>query len=96
MDRKSDGSVALFAALFCWLVSAVILLFVCLIAWTFKDGLGPVAADSHGRLAMMRFWTEVRWKLPFPIAVVMRGCAFYAYDRRRNSRASASAGATRP
>jgi hypothetical protein len=61
MTRNDDSSWPLFLAISFWGASVGVLLAGAQMAWILKDGLGPNAAQSHGLLALSRFWTEIRW-----------------------------------
>jgi hypothetical protein len=65
-------------------MASVLLLLGTTLAWAHKDGLGPNAVESHGLLALSRFWRDV-WR-PFCFLVVpthLAGWVFYWWDLRR-------------
>jgi hypothetical protein len=84
MYRRDDSSWQLFLAILFWMVSLLILLGRSLLAWALRDGLGPNAVESHGLLALSRFWRDVRASLcllVIPIHSV--GWIFYWWDSRQ-------------
>ncbi len=84
MYRRDDSSLQLFLAILFWMVSLLILLGSSLFAWALRDGLGPNSVDSHGLLALSRFWRDVRGSLcllVIPIHSV--GWLFYWWDSRQ-------------
>ncbi len=86
MNEKTDSSWPLFLAAGCLVASALILLFYLPFAWIMKDGLGPDATESHGLVALGRFWREIRWifcGLLVPTQVL--GWFFYWWDSRRRN-----------
>ena len=55
------GSLRLFLALVLLAGSLWYLFSVALIAWAFRDGIGPDSVESHGLLALSRSWRGMRW-----------------------------------
>jgi putative addiction module component (TIGR02574 family) len=82
-ERQDDNSLPLFLALCCWLFGGLWLLGVSLMAWGLKDGLGPNSVESHGWLALARFWRAAHWNLFPPVALILVGCGLYWWDIRR-------------
>jgi hypothetical protein len=79
--RRDDSSWPLFLATAFWMASLLILLGISLFAWALRDGLGSDAVESHGLLALSRFWRDIRWHLCFlviPIHTI--GWLFYWRD----------------
>jgi putative addiction module component (TIGR02574 family) len=82
-ERQDDNSLPLFLALCCWLFGGLWLLGVSLVASAVRDGLGPNSVESHGWLALARFWRAAHWSLLPPAALFLVGCGFYWWDIRR-------------
>jgi hypothetical protein len=85
MKGQDDKSLPLFLALCCLLCGGLGLLGVSLWCWTFKDGLGPNAVESHGWVAMTRFWRDAEIQLLPWAALVVAGCALFLWDLRRSA-----------
>ncbi len=85
MDRQDSSSWQLFSALCCWLASLYILVWNSLLEWALRDGLGPDVVESHGLLALSRFWGGIRWPLClYVIPNFLAGCLLYWLDSRRS------------
>jgi hypothetical protein len=84
MDRRDDSSWQLFLAICFWMASLLILLQTSYLAWLLKDGLGPDSVESHGLLALGRFWSGIRWNLcVLVIPIHSVGWFFYWLDSRK-------------
>jgi len=84
MHRKDDSSWQLFLAIASWGGSLLLGFFYANLAWMLKDGLGPDAMESHGLLALARFWKEVRWTFGLVVAPMhLAGWFFYWCDTQR-------------
>ncbi len=83
MYRRDDSSWQLFLAILFWMVSLLILLGSSQFAWALRDGLGPNSVDSHGLLALSRFWRDVRGSLCLVVIPMhLVGWLFYWWDLR--------------
>ena len=84
MDRRDDSSWQLFLANSLWLVSLLILFGSLFFGWSLRDGLGPDSVESHGLLALSRFWRDIRWSLCL-LVIPIHSVAwfFYWWDSRK-------------
>jgi len=84
VDRRDDSSWQLFLAIFLWMVSLYMLFGSSLLEWTLRDGLGPDAVESHGLLALSRFWRGIRCFLCLlVIPIHSAGWLLYWWDSRK-------------
>ncbi len=63
MNEQRDGSNLLCGAVFCWGLGLMALAATSSFVWLFKDGLGSDAVESHGLLALGKFWRGIRFIL---------------------------------
>jgi hypothetical protein len=79
-----DGSILLFGAILCWFMGLLILAWASAIVWTLRDGLGPDSVESHGLLALSRFWRDMRSIfILYVIPLSLLGCLLYRWNARR-------------
>lgn len=84
MDRRVESSWPLFLAVSFWMASLLILFGSSLFEWTLRDGLGPDSVESHGLLALSRFWRGIRWSFCLVVIPIhWFGWLFYWWDSRK-------------
>jgi hypothetical protein len=86
MHEDNDSSWPLFVALSLWGASLLVLVCGSGGVWILKDGLGPDSVESHGWLALSRFWIGVRWMIGLVVVPLhVAGWLFYWYDPGRKT-----------